>query len=150
MIPVDQTRFHKADDNGNTVEYGNCMQAAVASILELPLDFVPNFIEQDPGPQYCHHNMMVFFRRLGFDLVGFYGKEARGFDGYYLAYGPAKRGVSHMVIEKDCKLAHDPHPSREGLIEVKGTYAIIPFNPAYFVPNSALSVLDKRQLNFAF
>lgn len=33
----------------------------------------------------------------------------------YLAYGFSSRGVGHVVIYKNGKLFHDPHPSNEGL-----------------------------------
>lgn len=39
MTPVNMTRF----GHGN----GNCMQAAVASVLDLPLDEVPNFSDAE-------------------------------------------------------------------------------------------------------
>lgn len=40
------------------------------------------------------------------------------------------RGVSHMVVYHDGKLAHDPHPSRAGILEVKRTWVLAPLDPA--------------------
>ena len=44
MKPTDQTQFV-----GEGVG-GNCVQASVASILELPLDEVPHFLAVAPSP----------------------------------------------------------------------------------------------------
>lgn len=38
-------------------------------------------------------------------------------DTLYTASGNSSRGCSHIVIYKDGKLYHDPHPSDEGLVE---------------------------------
>jgi hypothetical protein len=37
---------------------------------------------------------------------------------YYMATGISPRNVLHIVIYKDGKLEHDPHPSNAGLIKV--------------------------------
>lgn len=36
----------------------------------------------------------------------------------YMASGKSSRGVDHVVIYKNGKLFHDPHPSGEGLVEL--------------------------------
>lgn len=36
----------------------------------------------------------------------------------YIASGDSSRGVKHVVIYKNGKLLHDPHPSDEGLVKV--------------------------------
>lgn len=54
-----------------------------------------------------------------------YGPECN-----YLASGPSSRGCSHMVVMYEGKLAHDPHPSREGLLKVDVVHMIVPIlNP---------------------
>ena len=45
MTPVFQTTF----SDENNPKTGNCMQAAIASLLDLSLEDVPNFIEFDDG-----------------------------------------------------------------------------------------------------
>jgi hypothetical protein len=36
----------------------------------------------------------------------------------YMAFGKSARNIGHVVIYKNGKLFHDPHPSNEGLIEL--------------------------------
>jgi hypothetical protein len=47
----------------------------------------------------------------------------------YLAQGKSSRGVDHIVIYMNGKLYHDPHPSDEGLIELR--------------PENAFKILEK-------
>lgn len=42
MIPVTQTKVVVKNSKGEMVVRGNCMAAVVASILDLPIDSVPN------------------------------------------------------------------------------------------------------------
>jgi len=53
-------------------------------------------------------------------------------EGYYLATGLSSRGVMHMVVMKNGILAHDPHPSQEGLKKTKRVYLFLPLDPAKF------------------
>lgn len=46
MTPVDQTILH----DPQTGAIGNCMQAAIASLLDLPLDAVPHFAALSEEP----------------------------------------------------------------------------------------------------
>jgi hypothetical protein len=122
MKPVDQTQFA-----GEGVG-GNCVQASVASILELPLSDVPHFLAIADAPNQWELAMMDWMEERG---VGYIRREGEWiFDGYYLASGPSPRGVSHMVVYHDGKLAHDPHPSRAGIIEVARTWVLAPLDPA--------------------
>lgn len=59
MIKVYQTIFDRRK--------GNCMQAAVASILELPLEDVPHFILQ----KGWYDTMDTFFDSHGYDMWGY-------------------------------------------------------------------------------
>lgn len=132
MKPVDQTQFFDKDKGTN----GNCQQAALASLLELPLDDVPNFMEQHKA---CKgHFWELFFdfvRSKGFEPYERYATKdgAPTFRGYYLAYGPSSRGVSHAVVYKDGQLAHDPHPSRDGIKAVETICLLVPLDPARMV-----------------
>lgn len=117
MKPVDQTQFHEPGKSR-----GNCQQAAVASLLGLSLDEVPNFIDQ---PEGFWPSFRKFIRSRGLDEILFDGTE-RCFPCYYLAYGPSPRGVSHAVVYKDGALAHDPHPSRAGILKVETVHLLVP------------------------
>lgn len=122
---VDQDRFY----DGELGTRGNCQQAAVASILGLPLDAVPNFIEATAG-----QGSAAFWRAIDTFF------EARGYmlwemgnrmpDCLYMASGPSPRGVSHAVVMRGGRLVHDPHPSRAGLLEVTCIHVPVPLDPA--------------------
>ena len=116
MKPVDQTCFFVPGES-----CGNCQQAAVASILGLDLSDVPNFVE-DPAEFWPTYH--TFLRSRGFIDVAL--PKERHPDCFYLAYGPSSRGVQHAVIYRAGKLVHDPHPSREGILEVREVHLIVP------------------------
>ncbi len=116
MIPVDQTAFGKPN--------GNCFQAALASLLELPLGEVPHVV--------VHAD---WFDRLTAWALG-QGVELVPLDtawtprGYYLASGPAARGLAHTCVYRDGVLAHDPHPDRSGLRSVEDHLVVVPLDPS--------------------
>lgn len=118
MKPVDQTQFYEKD-----VSHGNCQQAATASLLGLELSDVPNFIEQPHGFWQSFWEFMASRGLLVIELSG-----ERHFDCYHLAYGPSPRGVSHAVVYRYGALAHDPHPSRAGLLSVETTALVVPLD----------------------
>lgn len=116
MIPVDQDKFG--------LPHGNCMAACVASVLELPLAEVPNFV--DHGDQWWA-KLVEFLASRGFAVV-WCRREAYACDqidlspmiasGHFLIVsGQSPRGdFLHCVIEHRGKLVHDPHPSRAGIV----------------------------------
>ncbi len=60
----------------------------------------------------------IFIASRGYELRNITdvdGWLAENPDTPYLAFGFSSRGVGHVVIYKDGKLFHDPHPSNEGL-----------------------------------
>jgi hypothetical protein len=122
MKPVDQTQFA-----GEGVG-GNCVQASLASILELPLDAVPHFLAIADEPAHWELAFMDWLEERGVGLIRREGDWV--FDGFYLASGPSPRGVSHMVVYRDGSLAHDPHPSRAGILSVSRTWVLAPLDPA--------------------
>nr|DAH82754.1 MAG TPA: hypothetical protein [Caudoviricetes sp.] len=65
-----------------------------------------------------------FLDSRGFIDIGLPGNHVP--DCFYLAYGPAARGVRHAVVCRAGELAHDPHPSRAGLLEVHEIHLIVP------------------------
>lgn len=127
---------------------GNCLQAAVASLLDLPLDAVPHFVAcRDPGESWWR-DLRRFMRGRGDDI--FYvpvddpgaaewlaqlreRMRTGGVAPYVLASGKSPRGdFQHAVVWNllDGRLAHDPHPSGDGLVSVE-EYKIIcaPYEP---------------------
>jgi len=119
LIPVDQTTFYDPEIPGN----GNCTEAAVASILGIPLSDVPKFYT-GAGAYDFWERFEDFFVERGYFPVRRSPSEPR-YDLFYLASGPAERGCDHMVVMRGNELAHDPHPSRAGLISVTHTWLIV-------------------------
>lgn len=128
MKPVRQTHFHNPHDP--RAPKGNCMQAAVASIMELPLDAVPHFYEhclegltesqrsdmriwqEDRIDQFLDDHGWV---RFGYGYAPDKFEFLQG-DMLCLLSGMSPRGVNHVVLvwlEPNGKwsLEWDPHPS---------------------------------------
>lgn len=115
MIPVDQDKFG--------MPHGNCMAACVASVLELPLAEVPNFVEF--GEEWWAK--LVEFLASRSCAVVWCRREAHACQqidlhpivsaGHFLIVsGPSPRGdFLHCVIEHRGAIVHDPHPSRAGI-----------------------------------
>jgi hypothetical protein len=136
MIPVTQTKVVVKDQKGNVVQNGNCYAAAIASILGVSIHDVPNvevFFSIDAS-DFWSEIMDRFLTLKGWELStddrfkvfhdGNFGldkgrradwiNELRG--KYYFVIGKSPRSVSHICIYKDGNLAHDPHPSKDGLL----------------------------------
>jgi len=124
------------DSKGEMVVRGNCYAAAIASMLELPLSEVPNVevlfhIEGGFWSQVMH----AFLNSVGYELYcnddyrvfhdPEYRKEEREQlieslkDNYYMVSGMSPRGVNHIVIYQNGRMVHDPHPTREGILDMQ-------------------------------
>jgi len=89
---------------------GNCVQATVASILEMSLDLVPHFILFD---SVWGRALQMWLDEKGYDLYEV-GPDAPG---PLMAYGDSPRGdFQHSVVWQDGKLLVDPHPDQTGLV----------------------------------
>ncbi|HSX22534.1 MAG TPA: hypothetical protein VLE97_07160 [Gaiellaceae bacterium] len=101
MKRVDQTTYG--------IDDGNCFPACVASILEIPLESVPQVFGPSPD----------FLRWLGDRGLSATLYKADNFvpRGYAIAAGPSMRfaGRLHACVVYDGAVVHDPHFSREGL-----------------------------------
>lgn len=113
-------------------EYDNCVQASVASILELPINHVPHFLRITTEREWELH-LRRFTKKHGFDLWRL-GPDYQG-EGFYLVTGftDRKPGVAHMVVYENGLLSHDPHPSKSGLVSVLHTYFLVPLDPSKHV-----------------
>lgn len=120
MKPVDQDIFIN-DPQGRV---GNCLQACVASLLEKDLTEVPHFAALSDDTWFSEMCNWITDHGYEFDDTG----DCVDFKNYVLAIGPSPRGVSHAVIYYDGKLAHDPHPSRAGILDVKWAAIVRPKN----------------------
>lgn len=106
MLPVKQTIPYEA----GSVVYGNCLQAAVASIYELPIDAVPHFAQfNDWGGA-----LRLWVDGQGGDLLLWTADEPQ--DVPLLAFGKSPRGdFRHAVVWQAGRMIHDPHPDGTGL-----------------------------------
>jgi hypothetical protein len=120
MIPIDQTIYGPE---------GNCFQACIASILEVPLDDVPECL----GGRY-DQRLLDWLHSKGLGLV--LKPTAGGWlTGYCIltAKSPRTEG-NHAVVIKDGEVVHDPHPERDmGIGEWKYLWAFYLLDPAVLV-----------------
>jgi hypothetical protein len=107
MTPVTQDKFGHVD--------GNCMAACIASILEVPLDAVPN-VGTLPDWQ-LRINEWLRSRGLFTVLIAWDEKYVRQYmpTAWLVVAGWAERGLRHATVYRGTELVHDPHPSRAGL-----------------------------------
>lgn len=133
MKPVDQTCFSgfvgPIPDGTPPDEIGNCLQAAFASILELPLDRVPHFaavVTDDDGAWWWA--IIHWLEARGFGLVTL--SPDGGWKGLHLLSGKSPRGdFSHTVVARGGDVMHDPHPSRAGVESVVDRWILVPLDP---------------------
>lgn len=121
MIPVDQTIFG--------MPLGDCHRACIASILELEITDVPNFNE---AGEDWFMAMTDWLEGRGLGVIDAPADEttACALNGYWIASGPAARGVSHSCVYEGHELVHDPHPDRTGLLEIEHIEVIYQLDPA--------------------
>ena len=122
---------------------GNCVAAAVATVLGVPLTEVPHFIEfgiaygdsddMHAASQGNHWWAMLLGYLAGKGYwVTELGKVTDAERGeLVLVAGMAARGVMHQVVYRDGVLWHDPHPSREGLTDVREVLAVRPLTAGF-------------------
>lgn len=120
MTPVFQDKFYVAGVP-EAKQRGNCWSAALASLLDLPLAAVPNFVEIDVlgGPNWWWHTDK-YLGLLGYELK--WGNRNPP-QGYYIMSGISPRSTEdcvmyHAVIGREGKMVHDPHPDGQGLLNV--------------------------------
>ena len=117
MIPVHQTKFKGIDGN----QRGNCLAAAIASILEIPLFLVPQFEEGFISHGYKWRVAMERFI-AGHGLTSEEFVHDPMIDRPYLATGVSPRATAdnpfnHCVVYQAGSLLHDPHPSGGGVVD---------------------------------
>ena len=126
-----------ADDAGGRV--GNCLQAAVASVLGLELSEVPHFcaVGTDHDRQWWSA-LRRWGRDRGVDFcwvedlrrVDWLGERSAALA---IAIGPSPRGpYDHVVVtDADGTLVWDPHPSGDGLGGRPVAFAVVtrPYSP---------------------
>ena len=118
--------FQTVVDSGK----GNCMQAAIASLLELDLEDVPNFIEFVGKGQWLK-TMHGFLNEKGYDAITVgkskgqgtqwlkdLAKFDNGVNGYLYASVPSRtfeNGTHAVIVDTDLRVVHDPNPNQKCL-----------------------------------
>lgn len=133
MIPVTQTTFGERK--------GNCFAACVASVLELPLEEVPNFCCENWDGEW-YQAFKGWLRARGLDAICYAvldgGDEARAqifriaceLRGVpWIGSGPNPSGVLHSTVWLGDALVHDPNPSQAGITRLDDMVLIVSERP---------------------
>jgi hypothetical protein len=120
---------------------GNCFQYAVASILELEPEDVPDFCnEYNETDTQWHEEFSKWLRQFGLSAISV-EPLSKKLDAYYykdctlLVCVKNDDGVNHAAIYKNGKLIHDPNFWYEGKYKVVSVDIIFPINPASCIRN---------------
>lgn len=127
MIQVFQTKFGSD---------GNCFDACLASLLNLSLDEIDYF----RGEETWYADLQNWLKPRGLAYVEIELGQANPLYRFPLpvlaiAGGPSPRGVEggHAIVVEltgwEKRLVHDPHPSCEGLAEIK-SIGLLVWQPA--------------------
>lgn len=125
MIAVTQTEV--GVDNPRA----NCLMAAVASILEVPLESLPDVYDEEQRGLSWVTALQHALKPHGLVPV-IYDQASDHFPsiapkGYHIACGISPRdGKSHhAMVALDGVIVHDPHPTRAGTTEIGITWWIL-------------------------
>jgi hypothetical protein len=132
MIYFDQTEFSSVDSS----QKGNCMSACLASLLCIELSLIPNFAMMTEDEWFG--KFLLLIEENGHEYTGvFYFtdnktwddllSECKGCDGMFMVAGPSPRAyvtAGHAVLYKNNELLHDPHPSRNGILNLEYAFMI--------------------------
>ena len=114
-LGVTQTILFDAVRQAEQEVYGNCLQAAVATVVRLPLDAVPHFSAFVWWPQA----LTLWAYGRGLRVMGERATAIPEIPGRtYIVGGKSPRGVAHVVVGRNGQVVWDPHPSRDGITEV--------------------------------
>lgn len=101
---------------------GDCVRAAVASLLDREPTSVPHFIAGDFDGRVWWYALKGWAADNGWNVTrrGLLPRQENvPLPEFGIACGPSERGVSHAVVAVDGKVVWDPHPSRAGILRVK-------------------------------
>lgn len=112
MKRVEQTILYAPD--------GNCFAACIASILELPIENVPNFRGRDHD---WWHEWQQWLQPYNLALLGWSSDDLgdeevradtlRGYTICTVRYDSSNEGISHSVVALNGEIVWNPHPLRD-------------------------------------
>jgi hypothetical protein len=110
----------------------NCLMAAVASILEVPIELLPDVYEYETKGFHWWEPLRDALRPFGLVPMTWSvsGEEFPQIapPGYSIACGMSPRSDKkhlHAVVALDGKIVHDPHPTRGGLVGEPTSWIIL-------------------------
>jgi hypothetical protein len=125
MKPTIQTKLH------TDIQDGNCFETSLASILELPIEDIPEF---NTGEDDWWTTFIKYLKPFNLYpvAININVDEKISFNGYYLVMGtsPRDKNLNHQVVYKNGKIVHDPHPSGDGILDIKEITLLVPLDPA--------------------
>jgi len=117
---------------------GNCFAACIASILELPIEVVPNFCANYKEREWFIE-LNKWIRRYGVGVTYFSDGPATleliselWPDAYSIVGGPTLRGP-HAVVYQGARMIHDPHAGESGLDSVDDVFMFVDLDPSCFL-----------------
>jgi len=102
--------------------YGNCLQAAIATLLNVHLDAVPHFAQF----AWWEGAFVLWLRGHGLDAT-WVTVENIPASGPTLLLGKSPRGWGHVCVGDGPNVIWDTHPSHDGLSEVHGAVIVHPW-----------------------
>lgn len=119
---------------GDDTMCGNCTEAAIASLLDLPIDAVPNLNAIPNRRLWVQHIQAWCLSRshyfVWFDFQWTNGEFDPPFlprECLHLMSGTDPNGNPHMVVGQGGLLLWDPSPDHGGITDVDGYGFLVPF-----------------------
>ena len=136
MTKVYQTRFGGYDKP--LAERGNCFQACVATVLQIPLEEAFDcwsYPEEDWWDEFNKwlekYGLNCFYLEMPLDYIPIPAAFPGIYIGEYMSTN-LSHGERHVVVVKDgWELVHDPDPlpKAKGQGEIQGVYMFVPLKP---------------------
>jgi hypothetical protein len=132
MIPVDMTIYDAA--------YGNCLNASVASILEVAIDDVPGFVDGNPDDWF--EKFAAWLVDRGYAAAHIPNTPAVALRGYHVGvcdyHEVDGELLGHAIVALDGKPVHCPSKCRSGLTKpVRYWIALVPLGGTLTVERAA-------------
>jgi hypothetical protein len=116
--PVFADMLELHDPDKGTI--GDCWRACIASILGVPAEEVPHFLKLELEELKASWITLTveWLRERGYSLIRLDSAPFWVSDGFLcIASGMSPRGFRHCVVYDGFDIVHDPHPSRDGLVD---------------------------------
>lgn len=134
LVGVKQTLFGRGIDHNEPP--GNCMQAALATVLGLRLDQVPHFLAYNDWWAQCNAWLL---KRYALHLLNFKwtSNDWPLPPVVHFMIGRTVRNSDHVVVAFAGETIFDPHPSDAGLSEPNSVEVFITANPSNLLSTAA-------------